>query len=156
MTLTMPLQITGHPQTGRPSLDIGDALDLLATAAHHPGRCIVEHALLSANVTVHELEAIRGHRLRDLYRADRLPIDLTLGALVVLDAAQRSEHRGLCGDDVLDDAAAAAARLLDLVAYVPQVNYQAHRCAGRCEMFARRGSGPGSEPAISARAPAKE
>lgn len=136
---------------------MGDALDLLARAVNNSGenyiKCqsrpyavdgqpqsIVGDALLEANVTVHELEAMRGHQLRDLYREAELPVDLTLGALIVLDAAQRSEDRGSCGADVLDDATAAAAKFLDLVTVVPEVTWHLNRCGGRCERFAGRTS----------------
>jgi hypothetical protein len=140
------------PQEGLARLiDIGDALDLLARAANEGGRgyagsqarlyalngepkSIVGHALLLANVDADDLEVMRGHRVRDLYREARLPVDLTLGALIVLDAAQRSEDLGSCGDEVLDDATAAAARFLDLISVVPEVTQHLDRCSGRCDL----------------------
>jgi hypothetical protein len=140
------------PQEGLARLiDIGDALDLLARAANEGGRgyagsqarlyalngepkSIVGHALLLANVDADDLEVMRGHWVRDLYREARLPVDLTLGALIVLDAAQRSEDLGSCGDEVLDDATAAAARFLDLISVVPEVTQHLDRCSGRCDL----------------------
>jgi hypothetical protein len=114
-------------------IDIGEALDLLARAVNEIGHrdsthafsgerlSIVDATLFSANVNVKDLAEMRGHRLRDLYRESRLPVDVTLGALIVLDAAQRSEDRGSNADDVLDDATAAADRFMDLVSAVPRV-----------------------------------
>ena len=156
MTRTVTSEIAAFPPSGRTRLiDMGDALDLLARAVNKRGenyvKChsrryavdgqpqsIVGDALLDANVTVRELEAMRGHRLRDLYREAGLPVDLTLGGLIVLDAAQRSEDRGSGGADVLDDATAAAAKFLDLVTLVPEVTRHLHRRGGRCERFAGR------------------
>jgi hypothetical protein len=51
-----------------------------------------------------------------------MPIPITLGTLIVLDAAQRNQDRGRHGDEVLDDAMAAAARFLDLVSLLPSVS----------------------------------
>lgn len=137
-------------------IDIGDALDLLTSvvneggsdsarcqalrATHGESRSIVWHALSHANVTVEDVEAMRGHRLRDLYRDARLPVALTLGALIVLDAAQQSEDHGSCADDALDDATGAAARFLDLVALVPAVTGHLVRRNGRCELSSAPGS----------------
>jgi hypothetical protein len=73
-----------------------------------------------AHVRVQDLESMCDQPLRDLYRDDRLPTPITLGALIVLDAAQRSEGRGRRWGDVLDDATAAVARFLDLVSVVPK------------------------------------
>jgi hypothetical protein len=69
--------------------------------------------------------------LRDLYRDDRLPTPITLGALIVLDAGQRSEGRGRPWGDVLDDATAAVARFLDLVSVVPEVAESLDHCGTR-------------------------
>jgi hypothetical protein len=129
------------------TLHVADALDLVAGAANY-SRCddrlqrasssdiddadtryayfgaprgIVGHALSIANVGVADLESMRDQSLRQLYRDGRLPIPITLGALIVLDAAQRSQDRGRQPDEVLDDATAAAARFLDLVSVLPVV-----------------------------------
>jgi hypothetical protein len=40
-------------------------------------KSIVGHALLPANVEVDDLGVMRSHRVRDLYREARLPVDLT-------------------------------------------------------------------------------
>lgn len=103
-----------------PTMDIGTALDLLAAAVSRRGGdfvyqpvwvdepryltclyardgapdCIVGHVLAAAGVRPRELEAMRDDGIEDLYRADRLPIDLTLGALAVLHTAQQSQDRG--------------------------------------------------------------
>jgi hypothetical protein len=153
MNQTAQSEIMPLPPEGPARLiDIGDALDLLARAVNedsrsHAGRqarlyalhgepqSVVGHALFRANVAADDLEAMRGHRVRDLYREARLPVDLTLGALIVLDAAQRSEDLGSCGDDVLDDATDAAARFLDLISVVPEVSQHLNRCGGHCELF---------------------
>jgi hypothetical protein len=128
-------------------LDIADAMDLLASAANDASRDFavqpvsrsdvgdgpnryafdgeprgtIGHALSMANVAVDDLESMRDHSLRDLYRDGRKPIPITLGALIVLDAAQRSQDHGRQWDDVLDDATAAAARFLDLASLLPAV-----------------------------------
>jgi hypothetical protein len=153
MTQSAPSEIMPLPQEGLARLiDIGDALDLLARAANEGGRgyagsqarlyalngepkSIVGHALLLANVDADDLEVMRGHRVRDLYREARLPVDLTLGALIVLDATQRSDDGGSCWDDVLDDATAAAARFLELISVVPEVTQHLDRCGGRYELI---------------------
>jgi hypothetical protein len=152
MTQTAPSEIMPLPQEGLARLiDIGDALELLARAVNQGSegyagsqarlyalngepKSVVGHALLLANVDADDLEVMRGQRVRDLYREARLPVDLTLGALIVLDAAQRSEDLGACGDEVLDDATAAAARFLDLISVVPEVTQHLDRCSGRCDL----------------------
>jgi hypothetical protein len=120
-------------------LGIADAVDLLAGVVNDPGQhvgstgtnrytsggepCgVVGYALSKANVAIADLEAMGGQPLRDLYRQERMPIPITLGALIVLDAAQRSQDRGRHGDEVLDDALAIAARFLDLVSVLPSVS----------------------------------
>jgi hypothetical protein len=131
MTQTAPSELVGVSAHRRlPPIDIGDALGLLARAVSERGeaRCIVGRALSLGNVSVEDLEAMRGRRLRDLYREGRLRAVLTLGALIVLDAAQQSQDRGRPRGDVLDDATAAAARFLDLVAVLPGVTQPLRRC----------------------------
>ncbi len=124
-----------------PTMDIGTALDLLAAAVSRRGGdfvyqpvwvdepryltclyardgapdCIVGHVLAAAGVRPRELEAMRDDGIEDLYRAGRLPIDLTLGALAVLHTAQQSQDRGCPWGDVLAAANATAVRVLDLV-----------------------------------------
>ena len=124
-----------------PTMDIGAALDLLAAAVSRRGGdfvyqpvwvdepryltclyardgapdCIVGQVLAAAGVRPRELEAMRDDGIEDLYRAGRLPIDLTLGALAVLHTAQQSQDRGCPWTDVLAAANATAFRLLDLV-----------------------------------------
>lgn len=87
----------------------------LGTACDGP-HCLVGHALSSEQLGEESLEALRcGHSVRKLYTQGRLSVRLTLGALVVLDTAQRSEERGLRWSEALDHATAAAARFLDLI-----------------------------------------
>jgi hypothetical protein len=126
-------------------LDLTDALDLLSDAVAqadaggtrpchsgqdrtrhaHPNartdeeRSILGRALSLAGVSDEDVEASCSRPLRDLYRERGFPIDITLGALIVLDAAQRSEARGQSRDDVLDDAVCAAAKFLDLIYEFP-------------------------------------
>jgi hypothetical protein len=123
-----------------PTMDIGTALDLIAAAVNRLGAgfvyepvwvddyryltclyahdgapdCIVGHVLADAGVSPRELEAMRDDGIDDLYRAGRLPIALTIGALAVLHAAQQSQDRGCTWADVLADANAMAVRVLDL------------------------------------------
>jgi len=53
--------------------------------------------------------------MRELYGQARLPVRLTLGALVVLDAAQRAQDRGYTWGDALDYASGVVVKCLDLV-----------------------------------------
>ena len=75
---------------------------------------------------------MRGQPMRALYRDGRMPIPVTLGALIVLDAAQRSQDRGSRREEILDDATSAAARFLDLVSVLPDVARRPRSCAIRC------------------------
>jgi hypothetical protein len=124
-----------------PVIDIGTALDLLAAAVEQRGAefvyepvwmdesryfsclyanrgapdCIVGHALAFANVCVRDLEEMGDDGVRDIYLRGELPITLTLGALAVFDAAQRSQDRGCRWGDVLEYATDAAVKFLDLL-----------------------------------------
>jgi hypothetical protein len=145
-------------------LDLADAFDLLAAVTSDrdfdfafrpvPGpqlqsanlyaldgepHGVVGHALSLAYVSIDDLESMRGWSVRDLYRDGRLPIPITLGALIVFDAAQRSQERGRRWGDVLDDAIAAAARFLDLVSVVPEVRQWANQCRERCQIRSTTG-----------------
>lgn len=128
------------PQAAKADLliDIGRALDLLAEAVtlcgeyfvyppvwirdhrslyanHHGPRCLVGHALSLAGVGDDELATLGDLGVRELYSEGKLPVRLTLGALAVFDAAQRSQDRGYAWGDALDYASSAAVRLLDLL-----------------------------------------
>ena len=121
-----------------PLLDIGSALELLAAAVEEHGeyfayplavgraheclywrragpRCLVGHALSLAQVGANDLDALGDRGVRELYRHGKLPVRLTIGALVVLDAAQRTQDRGYTGADALEYASNVAVRFLDLV-----------------------------------------
>jgi hypothetical protein len=123
-------------ETG-PLIDIGSALDLLATAVKQRGeyyvyppipaghrtctyatssgpQCIVGHALSLAQVSDEGLEALRGRGVRELYVQGQLPVRLTLGALAVFDAAQRTQDRGCAWGDALDHATRVALRFVNL------------------------------------------
>ena len=121
-------------------VDIGCALDLLAAAVMQRGEqhvyepvwiagpnylsclyanrggpaCLVGHALAHATVPVDDLVALRDDSVLDLYREDRLPVTLTLGALVVLHEAQRCQDSGWPWGEVLTHATEVAGRFLDL------------------------------------------
>ena len=121
-------------------VDIGCALDLLAAAVMQRGEhhvyepvwidgpnylsclyanrgapaCLVGHALAHATVTVDDLVALRDDNVLDLYREGRLPVTLTLGALVVLHEAQRCQDNGWPWGAVLAHATDVAGRFLDL------------------------------------------
>ena len=123
-------------RTAAPLIDIGQALDLLARAVKHRGayfvyvagqdqaclystgrgpQCLVGRALSLAGIDDNELEAL-GHRgVRDLYQEGLLPAQLTLGAVAVLDAAQRGQDRGYTWGEALEYAAGVADRFLDLI-----------------------------------------
>jgi hypothetical protein len=120
-----------------PVIDIGGALDLLASAVEDRGDDfvfqqiwmgesrnltsrgasddIVGQALAFADVRAHELEAMPHVGVRDLYLRGELPVTLTMGALAVFHAAQQSQDRGCRWGDVLEHATAAAVRFLDLL-----------------------------------------
>lgn len=124
-----------------PLIGICRALDLLATAAElaratstyppAPVRasvqvpslgqacrgspCLVRFALSLEQVGEDVLAALRDHRVRDLYALGRLSDRLTLGAMIVLDAAQQSEESGHTWGEALDDATGTAGRFLDLI-----------------------------------------
>jgi hypothetical protein len=76
--------------------------------------CVVGQALAFANISVRDLEEMGADGVRDLYLRGELPITLTLGALAVFDAAQRSQDRGCRRGDVLEYATDAAVNFLDL------------------------------------------
>jgi hypothetical protein len=76
----------------------------------HRGPCPV-----LAQVSDEGLQAFRGRGVRELYAQGRLPVRLTLGALAVFDAAQRTQDRGQPWGDALDHAARVALRFLDLL-----------------------------------------
>jgi hypothetical protein len=123
------------------SLDLRTALDFLARAVRQRGRdfvyqptwveepryltcryadhgapgCVVGHVLAQAGVGVHALEALRDDGVDDLYTEGRLPVQMTLGALAVLRAAQQSQDRGCCWGDVLAHATAVAVRVMDVM-----------------------------------------
>ena len=134
--------MTEHPLgDAGPVIDIGTALDLLAAAVEQRGAefvyepvwmnesrylsclyanrgapdCIVGHALALADICVRDLEEMGDDSVRDLYLRGKLPVTLTLGALAVFDAAQRSQDRGCRWGDVLGCATDAAVKFLDLL-----------------------------------------
>src|SRR5262249_16351250 len=63
-----------------------------------------------------------------LYVQGRLPLRLTLGGLVVLDAAQRAQDRGYAPGDARDYAIDVAARFVDLL---PAAAFPGGAAAGR-------------------------
>ncbi|MBO0883755.1 MAG: hypothetical protein J2P17_26150 [Mycobacterium sp.] len=126
-------------QASVPMIDVSKALDLLAAVVRNQGEdfvyrpvsvakfpscryarggapeCLIGRALALAEVGVHDLEAMGEDDLRELYFRDKLPVNLTLGGLAVLHAAQRTQDRGGRWGDALIDAGNAAIQLLDLV-----------------------------------------
>jgi hypothetical protein len=136
LTEVRPDQVDRAARTETPLIDIGRALDLLAAAVEQRGesfvfvagrhqsclyradggpQCLVGRCLSLAGVGDADLDALGGHAVRDLYRAGALPVRLTLGALVVFDAAQRGQDRGYPWGEALDYAVGAADRFLDLI-----------------------------------------
>ena len=133
-----------------PLIDIGRALELLAAAVKERGEyfvysssvgsartcrysvrggrpCLVGHALSLAHVGDNALDALGDQSVRELYGKARLPVKLTLGALVVLDAAQRAQDRAYAWGDALDYASGVADKFLDLL---PDSVFEAlSRCA---------------------------
>jgi hypothetical protein len=119
-----------------PLIDIGLALDLVATAAVEPQQRpvvrlvptsssryaepavppgIVGRALSLAQVGADDLAELREHGVRELYKRGRLRDRLTLGAVAVLDAVERGQDRGEDLVYVLEDAAGVAERFIDLL-----------------------------------------
>jgi hypothetical protein len=122
-------------RAGTPMIDLGHALDLLTTAVtqrrvvrlrHRPAsvmpvqgnagqQCLVGRRLSLAGANDRDLDALDGHAVRELYRRGALPVQLTLGALVLFDAAQRGQDRGYGWDEALEYAVGVAGRFLDLI-----------------------------------------
>jgi hypothetical protein len=102
-------------------IDIGRALDLLGAAVERAAefgpRCLVAAALALAGVGERELRALHDRDVRDLYAAAAFPVSVTLGALMVFDAAQRSQGRGSSWGDALEQATAVA---LDYLKIAPE------------------------------------
>jgi hypothetical protein len=125
----------------RPLIDIGTALDLLtavvslrgarcadgAVSAGPPSSasgwyayrgapdCIVGHVFALVGVGVEQLEGLGTGPIRQLHAEGRLPVRLTLGALAVLDVAQRRQGRDYAWTDALADAMTVARRYVELI-----------------------------------------
>lgn len=99
----------------RPMIDIGRALRLLATAAEQPTGRLLDHVLAQTRAGGDDPEALSQAGVYQLYVQGRLPLRLTLGGLVVLDAAQRAQDRGYAPGDARDYAIDVAARFVDLL-----------------------------------------
>ncbi|HKC28846.1 MAG TPA: hypothetical protein VKB75_12615 [Jatrophihabitans sp.] len=125
-------------ESARRCIDIGRALDLLQAAVDSYGPAFVyppvadpehesvyrvddgpltlaAHALQLAGVPDTELEPLRHQPLRDLHAQGLMPVRLSMGAAVVLDAAQRSQDRGRSGGEALEEAAKVAERYMALL-----------------------------------------
>jgi hypothetical protein len=99
-------------------LDLGRALQLLTSAAADaPDRHGLAGAALSlgAGVSEDDLARVHGIGIRALSAVRGLPVPLTLGATVVLDAAQRSQNRGETRAQALERANHAALGFLELL-----------------------------------------
>lgn len=81
---------------------------------------------------------MRDRPVWDLYRDGGLPIPITLGALIVFDAAERSQDRGRRWGDVLDDAITAA-KFLDLVTVVRDITHSLDHCGEACPICQHEG-----------------
>ena len=124
------------PRIDPPFIDLGRALELLAAAVQQRGerfvfvagrhqsclyasdggpQCLVGRCLSLAGVDEDDLDALGGHGVRELYDRGGLPVRLTLGALVVFDAAQRGQDRGYAWGEALEYAVGVAERFLDLI-----------------------------------------
>jgi hypothetical protein len=120
----------------RPMIDLGRALDLLTAAVIQRGesfvfvagphqsclykgddgpQCLVGRCLSLAGVADAYLDALGGRAVRELYDRGALPVQLTLGALVLLDAAQRGQDRGYAWGEALEYAVSVVERFLDLI-----------------------------------------
>jgi hypothetical protein len=119
-------------------IDIGHALDLLSAAVAERGRgfvyppvsdpdqdCLYQlrsgslslagHALSLGGVSRKDLEPLRRQSIRNLYAQGRMPVTLTLGAAMVLDAAERTQDRGHNWGDSLAQARRVAVRYVQLL-----------------------------------------
>lgn len=116
-------------------IDAADMLDLLGAAierdalcttaappdaelaiGYTPGRSLVGHALSEAGIPATVLEKIGGTSIRDLWREDRLPVPMTLVAVLVLHRAQVAADSGAPWISAYEHAWQAALRLVHLVA----------------------------------------
>lgn len=126
---------------GRFDLDVGYAIDLLVAVVRERGfgyvdppvwvngdeylsciyawagepRCIVGEVFYRAGVSVAALEVLGDEGVKDLYEANRLPLRLTLGAVVVLSHAQTTQDRGCTWGEALFGVAVVAAGFVDLL-----------------------------------------
>ncbi|MDT4943473.1 MAG: hypothetical protein QOH14_206 [Pseudonocardiales bacterium] len=122
-------------------IDIVDALDLLdscvrdrgagfrsprrrGSAAAPRGRyyscpaardSIVNLALIKAGVPQPALSRLASKTVADVYASGLHPLDLTLGAVVVLRAAESKERRGHAWGSCLQAALQAASRFIELI-----------------------------------------
>jgi hypothetical protein len=103
-------------------LDVGQALELLEWAIEQrraqprrAGSDIVSRCPQRAGVDKATADRVQRRRLPDLYASRSLPVHLTLGAVVALDAAQRSEWLGFPDDEVLTQAVETSSRLPGLL-----------------------------------------
>jgi hypothetical protein len=127
-------------RTDTQMIDIGRALDLLGAAVKQRGasfvfvagrdqfclyrgdggpQCLVGRCLSLAGVHDDDLDALGGDGVRELYHRGALPVRLTLGALVVFDAAQHGQDRGHTWGEALEDAVGAAERFADMISPHP-------------------------------------
>jgi hypothetical protein len=106
-----------------PAMDMGAALDLLESSVRERGQGyraaasdgIVTLALRKAGVPGPALGPLAHASVGDLYAAGRLPLNLTLGAVVVLRAAESAERDGQPWAMAMAAALRAAARFLELL-----------------------------------------
>jgi hypothetical protein len=68
-----------------------------------------------AGASPDDLKPVRRHSIRDLYASGRLPVPLTLGAAVVLHAAEHSQNCGKTWGEAADHARRMADRFIDLL-----------------------------------------
>lgn len=96
-----------------PATDPSGPLDFYA----HDGtpRGVVGRTFALAGVPVCELEALGCEPVVDLYRQGRLPLQVTMGALALLHAAQQRDRQGGTWRDVLAHVENVGARYVDLV-----------------------------------------
>src|SRR3954447_132639 len=122
--------------SSRPVIDVTCAVDLLAAAVEDRGehlvypsvddpaqtslyayeqRPLVEQALTHASSSDEDLALLRRHSVRQLYVEERLPVVLTVGALLALETAERCEVRGLTWGEALQQTWRAVALFTGLI-----------------------------------------
>ena len=113
MTEAVRARDSGH--IDRPVWINGDEYLTCSYASAGAPRCLVGEVLFRAGVGIDQLETMGDSGILELYLADRLPITMTVGAVLVLRRAQIAHDQGHTWGEALDKAGDAAGKLIDLL-----------------------------------------